>query len=309
VTNAIEIALDEETRRALPAAITGFAKRITEEQGATVLAVLFYGSTLRTGELDGMLDFYVIVDRLENWRKDAPVWPHLLLPPRVEYWKREIGDLNLRAKLAIVTLTQFERLMRRDNFNTTIWARFCQPSALAYEMNADIRGRIIAALAQAVVSAASWAALLGPVRGRARDFWSSIFEKTYSAEIRVETAGRPHDLVSSDSERYKNLLPLAWDRAGIAYAKEEEMLRPSLSPHLRSEAKRAWRLRALLAKPLNLLRLIKAAFTFADAADYAAWKIERHTGVKLELTEWQRRHPILAAPPVLWRLWRKGLLR
>ena len=57
-------------------------------------------------------------------------------------------------------------------------------------------------------------------------------------------------------------------------------------------------------KPLNLLRLAKASTTFDGAATYAAWKIERHTGVAIEVTPWRERHPLLAAPGVLWRVWR-----
>ena len=44
--------------------------------------------------------------------------------------------------------------------------------------------------------------------------------------------------------------------------------------------------------------------TFDGAARYAAWKIERHTGVPVALTPWREKHPVLAAPGVLWRVWR-----
>ena len=49
---------------------------------------------------------------------------------------------------------------------------------------------------------------------------------------------------------------------------------------------------------------MKAAFTFQGAARYAAWKIERHTGVPIEVTPWRERHPILAAPGVLLKVWK-----
>ena len=58
-----------------------------------------------------------------------------------------------------------------------------------------------------------------------------------------------------------------------------------------------------------MLRLIKASFTFAGGADYIAWKISRHAGVPVEFSAWERRHPILAAPLVLWRLTRQGIVR
>jgi hypothetical protein len=59
-----------------------------------------------------------------------------------------------------------------------------------------------------------------------------------------------------------------------------------------------------LGKPLNVLRLVKASTTFDGAARYAAWKVERHTGVPVALTPWREKHPVLAAPAVLWRVWR-----
>ena len=54
---------------------------------------------------------------------------------------------------------------------------------------------------------------------------------------------------------------------------------------------------------------MKAAFTFRGGARYLAWKVERHSGEAVALTPWQERHPILAAPPLLWRLYRKGAVR
>ena len=57
------------------------------------------------------------------------------------------------------------------------------------------------------------------------------------------------------------------------------------------------------------MRLVKAAFTFDGGPDYLVSKIARHTGVTIELTGWQRRHPVLAAPILLWRLRRDGAVR
>jgi hypothetical protein len=39
------------------------------------------------------------------------------------------------------------------------------------------------------------------------------------------------------------------------------------------------------------------------------WKIERHSGVRLPVSPWQRRHPLLASPVFLWRLYRVGAIR
>lgn len=67
-----------------------------------------------------------------------------------------------------------------------------------------------------------------------------------------------------------------------------------------------WGLRRVQGKFLSVARLIKASFTFDGGIDYLAWKISRHSGVKIELTPWQRRHPLLAGIVLFWRLRRRG---
>ena len=70
-----------------------------------------------------------------------------------------------------------------------------------------------------------------------------------------------------------------------------------------------WRLRRWQGKILSVLRLSKAAFTFQDSISYAAWKIERHTGVRVEVTPLLRRHPVLWGVKVSWQLLRRGVMR
>jgi hypothetical protein len=55
--------------------------------------------------------------------------------------------------------------------------------------------------------------------------------------------------------------------------------------------------------------LIKGVFTFDGAVDYALWKVERHAGVRPPVSAWERRHPILASPQLLWRFYRAGAFR
>ena len=54
-----------------------------------------------------------------------------------------------------------------------------------------------------------------------------------------------------------------------------------------------------------MIRLIKSALTFGDWLPYALWKLNRHSGVTIELTERQRRHPLIFGWPVLIRLIRR----
>ena len=129
-----------------------------------------------------------------------------------------------------------------------------------------------------------------------------MFRATYAAEFRVEAGGRGDQIVDHDPIRYAALLPRGWDRAGIGYRETEGTLAPTLTPAGRRRILSEWTRARRWGKPLNVARLMKAAFTFDGAAKYAAWKIERHTGVPVPLTPWAERHPILAAPGVWWRV-------
>jgi hypothetical protein len=304
-------AVDAELRRELPSAVKAFAEQLAQRGGNTVVAVLFYGSNLRTGDLDGVLDFYVLVDDLALWhRHRLAALANRALPPNVSYETTQIDALDLRAKVAVLSLRQFERGMREGAIDTTLWARFAQPLGLAWVRDDAARASTIDAVSIALTTAARWAALLGPDSGAAADFWQALFQKTYAAELRVERGGgRARSLIEHERERYTRLLPLAWRAAGIDFRVRENRLEPRLGESQRRSGTRAWMLRHAMGKPLNLMRLGKAAFTFENGADYVAWKVERHSGLKLELSDFQRRHPLLAAPLVLWKLTRNKVLR
>ena len=141
-------------------------------------------------------------------------------------------------------------------------------------------------------------------------FWRTLFAHTYAAELRVEKSARGDDLVARDAERYARLLPEAWRAAGIGFETTADgQLTPHLTASSRDTAARRWAARRRLGKPLNIARLLKAVFTFDGAMDYAMWKVERHSGVRLEITDWQRRHPLLAVPGLYIRLRKRGLIR
>lgn len=300
----------ELSRPAATGEAAAFAAELARLGGPTVRAVLFYGSALRTGALDGVLDFYVLVDRLSDWPQGrlvaaAGAW----LAPNVEYREADIGGRRLRAKIAILRADQFRALARGTGFDTSIWARFAQPAALLWSRDGEARDDAVDSVASAAATAGRWAALLGPEAGPAQAFWDALFRHTYAAELRIEPKGRERALGASDP-RYAALLPLAWSTAGLDFDRSADgTLKPRLGEAEHARGRRAWRLRRWLGKPLTVLRLAKAVFTFQGAASYAVWKIERHTGVKIEATPWRRRHPILAAPGVAWTLWRKGVLR
>jgi hypothetical protein len=284
------------------------AARLAARPG--VAAVLFYGAQLREGAAiqpgeqpgeqpgGGPLDFYVLTDSDAAYHGfGLSALANRLLPPNVYH---EViggpphGPGRIEAKVAVARLAAFRARMHPGAMDTTMWARFTQPAVLVWARSPADREAAIDAVAAAVETAAWWAARLAPDCTDPDETWRALFRHTYGSELRVESGSRARDLIAAAPERYRLIhrLLIAGQPAGD-----------------RKTAARAWRRRQIVGKFRNLARLIKAAFTYRGGFAYALSKVERHSGRPVELSPWQRRWPWLAAPFVLWRLWREQRLR
>jgi hypothetical protein len=308
---ALRELLAAELDEAAPPAAQALAAELARRGGKATIAVLYYGSALRAGDLSGVLDFYVLLD-------DVRAWPgswfarlgNRVLPPNVGYVEFTHAGQSIRAKYAVMSHAQFAARVSTDSLDTTIWARFCQPALLVWSRSRQDRADVVNLIGAATRCAAHWAAGLGPAAASAGEFWRALFARTYSAELRVEKSGRAQDIVGKHAARYAAMLPLAWTEDGLRFARDADgCLAPELTAADRAHATRQWARRARWGRPLNILRLLKAAFTFEGATDYAVWKVERHSGVRIEVAPWQRRFPLLAAPGLYWKLRRRGVLK
>lgn len=291
----LEEALAEEAARPVHPSVMAAADAIRARHAAAAVATLFYGSCLRRGagmapDADGVLDFYLLVDSHGGAYPGRPLLAaaNAVLPPNVFYVETPWRGGVVRAKYAVMTLDQFARGASRRSLQPMVWARFSQPARLLWARDGAARRAVVAALADAVVTMVARAA---PVGGEAAEaIWRRAFAATYRAELRPEPAGQARALFEADRERYQRLTPWAQALAG-------------------GGGGAPWVVRRVVGKLLNGLRLVKAAFTYEGALDYLLWKVERHSGVRAAATPWQRRHPLLAAPVLAWRLYRRGAFR
>lgn len=296
-TDDLRRQLAESLARPVDPAVADFARELAKAEGA--IAVLFYGSNLRTGSLEGVLDFYVILPG----GSEPAIWP------TVSYHERAVvaGTAErsiLRAKVAKMRLRTFARAARGELADTTIWTRFVQPCALVWAIDDATRKDLILAIGDACKTASRLAVALGPRLGTSDEYWSSLFRATYEAELRVESCTRSDTILDVNRGHFTGLLPLALAASGIDPREHDGLLEPELPQSERRRILGWWKRRRRLGKVLNLVRILKASTTFAGAARYAAWKIERHTGLKIEVTPLRERFPLVAAPGVLWALWR-----
>jgi hypothetical protein len=286
--------------------VRDLASAIAERCGGAAQAVLFYGSCLRSQDLgDSLLDFYLIVDAYERaYRRRWLATANRLIPPNVFYI--EYG--GLRAKYAVMTLDDFAHACSPACDNVSVWARFAQPSRLAWVRGDAARAGIVAAVAAAAPT------LLAAARPVLADvlsveaLWTGAFALTYAAELRAERAERGQSIYATDPARYAAFTAPALAAADLAAKVTMNEVAFAEAGDAMAGARRWARLRRR-GKLLSVARLMKATLTFAGGIDYLAWKINRHAGTQIEIRQWQRRFPILAGLFLLPQLLRKGAVR
>lgn len=311
-TGTLRDLLRSEITGPVDAQILALTEKVRLRYGNNVCAVLFYGSSLRRGyQEDDVVDLYLIVERyrltpvsrlsaLLNW----------VLPPNVIYLEAVIGKETVRAKCAIISIVDFERGVSGRWFHSYMWARFSQPCRLSYVRDSPLRERLVAALEGAARTMVSETRPLMRTPFDSTALWERALTETYRAELRAERPGQAAELVRASRDRYA-IISDELCAAGLLekQAGDDKRYRAFSSSLRRLASQVKWFTRRIAGKFLSVLRLMKAAFTFDDGAVYILWKIERHSGVSIDLSDWQRRHPILASTTLFWRLYRKGAFK
>lgn len=297
----------EADQRPLPAPARAMAAAIRARHGAAVRALLFYGSALREGEgADKMLDFYVIVDSYRAvYGRGLIALATWLLPPGVHYLAitDEAGRI-LRSKYAVISRGAFERRAGGGVLESMLWARFTQPATIVTDDPA-LRAALIYTLARACLhfSRQVTPLMAGPVGPG--DIWVRGLYESYRTELRPENPGpRAAEIVARFPERYALLSDILLPRGPSGGVEL-----PAARPPARWLCAARWWLRRVTGKPRGALRVLKAAATFDAGLDYILEKIASHSGVRLEISEAERRHPVLHAPRLAWRLYRAGAFR
>ncbi|WP_324809178.1 hypothetical protein SH584_05420 [Sphingomonas sp. LY29] len=287
MTQMLRDLVEQELGQPVDPKVSAMAEAIAARHGEASRAVLFYGSCLREKQLDGlMLDFYLIVsDYRAAYDKRWLARANALIPPNVFPFEHD----GLMSKYAVLSEADFHRLNGPETRSVSVWARFAQPSRLVWARDEAARDRAIDAVSRAAPT------LLGAAQpfgrgGDELDPWRQAFSLTYSAELRAERKSRSGSIVDTDRERYRRFLA------------------PAMAA-IETAPRASWRRRRIEGKFWSVARLAKASATYAGGAEYIVWKINRHAGTNFELSEWQKRHPLMAAVSLLPRLLRSGAIR
>lgn len=305
----------KQTARPVPTGIEALRAEILARHGQATAAVLFYGSCFRKGDaFDGLVDLYVLVDNYRSaYRRRLHAVMNKLLPPNVYYLEVAYNGKTLRAKYSVISVADFQRGTSLAWFHSYIWGRFAQPTGILYVRNSQVAELVHAALTRSVVTFLTRALPLVPQQFGARDVWHLGLLYSYRSELRAERPEKLVRLFDATPRHYEQMTAAAMDLIPhhIDRLTDAEPLRyrARISSRLRFRNRWAWRLRFVQGKILSVLRLLKALFTFKGGIDYVLWKIERHSGVVIEVAPRLRRLPVVGIFIIFWRLYRRGAFR
>lgn len=317
---------DPELRRALAYGFdaepspdaTGMARTLADAFGPAAMAVIHYGSRARSvdARADSAYDFFVIVDEYraayESLARSIPsrvgartatALAHVLppnvhaLPPVPDGGRRnKCGVLTIRALRAAARLRSSDHFVAARLFQHVqlLWVRDVASADAVRDALIDIRARTF-----------EWGRSFLPETFSAEAYCRSILETSFAGEIRPEAGERPAHLL--DAQRAV-LLPVygalleglaregVLERVGDSYRQTQQP-----TPRMR----RRWEWYFRVSKARGCVRWAKHIVQYDGWLDYIVQKITRHNEVEVELTERERRWPLIFLWPKVFLFFRE----
>lgn len=283
------------------------AARIAASIGTAAVALIHYGSTVRPQDAGpgSARDFFVVVDRYaEAYHSLAaagaarirPGWAAALnqvMPPNVISARPQRDADRIPAKCAVFSLEHLRRECSDHPRDHWTRARLCQDVRIAWARDAAARETVAALVAGVRRRTFDWARPFLPTRFEAHGYCRALLAVSYAAEVRPEANDRSEALVQAQwpvlGAVYGALLE-ALAAAG-RLTREEGAFRDPAPPGtlVRARARAFFALSKLRAT----LRWGKYIALYEDWLDYALAKVERRGGERIELTDRERRWPLL----------------
>ncbi|MEK7824508.1 MAG: hypothetical protein AAB290_05660 [Candidatus Eisenbacteria bacterium] len=290
------------------------AAHLARAFGPATAALIHYGSQAQgsgTGP-DSAWDFFVIVDdyttayralaatRPRGFSASRAAFLNRLLPPNVLSVTAPDGGVSRLAKCCVLSLRDLDRACSPAPADHFVRARLFQQVQLVWARDQASRERVTAAVVSARARTFAWGRPFLPARFDAAAYVRALLEVSYAAEIRPEDDRRVDALMTSQGGTMVPIYDalLASLAACGRLAREGEGYRDPRPPGVVTRAfARAW---FGWSTTRATLRWAKYVALYDDWLEYVVRKVERRSGVALDLTPRERRWPLLF-------LWPKAL--
>ena len=212
------------------------------------------------------------------------------------------------AKVMVLTPEDFTRALSPEASDHFLRGRLVQRVATLNARDAVVRGRIDQLLEAARVDVLRWAGPWLPDRFTAVDLVRGMLEVSYSGEVRPEGAGR----VAAVVEAQRAMLEPAFERVLERAERQGLVLRDGssdagprswrLSRAPGTTERMRWRLYFARSKIRATSRWFKHVATFDDWLTYIQRKVERRTGMRVEVTPMERKLPLILLWPKVFHV-------
>ena len=297
------------------AAALTLAEYLASIIGASALAILHYGSRAqgRVVRPDSAFDFFILVDRYgpayralatavgARSRPRLAVALAWILPPNVVSVRQQGSFGEREAKCVIISKRHFQRecsTRARDQF---VRGRLSQHIVRAWTRDAASAEEVGRWVREARDSSFDWLQAFLPAVFDVDQYCRSLLAVSIAHEIRLEARDHAETLFAAQRDTLRELYGPVLNRLaarGVLERDGEKYVQRHL-PGALTRLRVHTRLR--ISKWRTTLRLLKHPFLYDGWLDYLLRKIERSTGEKIELTDRERRRPLIFLWPRAWR--------
>ncbi|MFQ5512139.1 MAG: hypothetical protein ACE5EO_09845 [Candidatus Krumholzibacteriia bacterium] len=301
----------------LPPEVSVSLGLLTEACGDNLVAVILFGSRLlgTSPDAHSAADLFVVVDEYEQFYRDvgrrlparrrASIMAALnrALPPNI-ISVRDPGDLRAGTKCFVTSHDDLVTALSGEARDHFCRGRMMQQFQIIHSRSVEDGARLEERLLDARCLTLDWVPLYLPRTFSVLDYCRRMLEVSYAGEIRPESRSR----VAEVFEAQRHYLILSYTRVledAVSRGRLERaggLYRLPAPPTARTRLR--WRLFFIRSKTRATLRWSKYMLTFDDWLDYIVRKVERRTGLRLELTPNERRFPILLLWPRVWHVFR-----
>lgn len=290
---------------------------VLEECGSELLAVLLFGSRLvdsnpdRYSAYDLVLvveDYWSLFRRLDEagrLRRSPRLFKLLsgVLPPTNISYRVE-PDFPVIAKFMISSWDHLERALSLSAPDHFCLGRLMHRVALIHARSEKEREDVVQLLADARRTSLTWVAPFLREPFSTAEFTRAMLQVSFRGEIRPESDSRPEEVARSQDDFlrvvYGSLLEEAC-RSDVL-VREEGGFRFVRPPSILARFR--WGLYFRWSGLRSTARWFKHMLTFEEWLDYIHRKVERRLGLDIELTERDRRYPLIFLWPKLFRVLR-----
>ena len=261
----------------------------------SIEAIVFYGSCLSEGtkKETSTPDFFILTESYGKFHKNLiHSILNAILPPNTY----SICSSKLKGKYNVLSIRDFQRetsLRAKDIYNL---GRLSKRTALLYTRNDEIKEMMINSFAGAYSTVATKSIFLMPEVFSLDDFIKKCLRISYIGEHRVEADDKISKLLDSERQFYTSIYAsILKDLVKLGRLKEGDGIYVQNGTEKFPYKLKRCATKIFLRKSVirAKLRWPKSIYTFKGWADVLIAKIERAKGIKIKLSEKEKKYPLI----------------